>query len=54
MIFIENDNNKNASNLDNSTINIVRNVSSNRNMNVKDSKGNDKISDSNSKKNCNC
>lgn len=42
------------SNLDNSTINIVRNVSSNRNMNVKDSKGNHKILETGSKKNCNC
>jgi len=41
--------------MDNSTINIVKNVGSNRNMNVKDSKGNSKVTESaNNKKNCNC
>ena len=54
---LEFDNNK-TNNMDNSTVNIVKNVSSarNNNINVKDLKGNtkDRVSTEQNKKNCGC
>lgn len=55
---LEFDNNK-TNNMDNSTVNIVKNVSSARNINninVKDNKGNvkDRVSTEQNKKNCQC
>lgn len=53
---LEYDNNK-ANNLENSTVNIVKNVSSARNnINVKDNRGNikERVSTDQNKKNCAC
>lgn len=53
---LEYDNNK-TNNLDNSTMNIVKNVSSARNnINVKDNRGitKDRVSTEQNKKNCGC
>ena len=52
---LEFDNNK-TNNLENSTVNIVKNVSSARNINVKDTKGNtkDRVSTEQKKRNCGC
>ena len=52
LICLENDNNKSV-NLDNSTLNIVKNISSsNRNINLKESSSNH--NKNSNKKNCNC